>query len=304
MAELGLVDFVNIIDDSMPIFADTKLNNPKSFNKNKFSKSNPPAADSNCRLGVYTASNDSNNKNYKFFWGYKDHVLLDAKYGLPIFNYTATAEVRDTDAGLVLAEKANALLNLKGKVKNLIADKGFDSNPFYESIKSILGANVIAPIRSNAKTDLFDGKTPVCEAGLTMHKCGHIYRDSGIRFKYRCPFSQSKSKSCPCNHPDFAKPVKNKGCIKYKLIKAANLRNCVDRNSPAFISLYSKRSAIERYNSRFKFLENEKAYVRNLGSISAIVSISHICLQLVAIVSAKNNDFLNIRSLAKLKKVA
>jgi transposase len=304
MLEYGLVDFENLIEDSTPIFANTKQNNPKSFAKNKFSKTNRPVSDSNCCLGVHTASNNSGNKDYEFFWGYKDHVLLDSKYGLPIFNLTLAANTADVKAGEALAEKAAALINFDDRVKNLIADKAYDSNPFYESIKRILGANVIAPLKSNAKTALFNGDIPVCDAGLTMHKDGHIYRKSGVRFKFCCPFKNSKSKNCPCNHPDFLKSAKNKGCIKWMCVKAANPRNSADRNSPAFKFLYAKRTAIERYNSRFKFLNNERAYVRNLRSVSAIVSISHICLQLTAIVSAKDANLKLVRSLSALKRAA
>ena len=304
MAELGLVDFENLALDSMPIFANTKLNNPKSFSKNKFDKNKLPAADSNCRLGIHTASNDSNNKDYKPFWGYKNHVLLDIKHGLPIFAITATANLHDVKAGETLIRHANSLIGLKGKVQHLIGDKAFDSNPFYEAVMNVIGASVIAPLRSNSKINIFDGSIPLCDAGLLMHKCGHIYRESGIRFKFACPFRQSKSKSCPCNHPNFQKDVKNKGCIKYMCIKAANLRNSVDRDSPYFKSLYSKRSAVERYNSRFKYMDNERAYVRSLRSVSAIASISHICLQLTAIIAAKVDNLKLIRSLARLKRAS
>jgi transposase len=304
MHELGLVDFKDLVEDSMPIFANTKLNNPKSFSKNRFKKSQTPAGDSNCKLGVHSASNDSNNKDFEFFWGYKDHVLLDALYGLPIFNLTLTANTSDVKAGEILARQAEAHIGLKGNVRHLIADKAYDSNPFYEAIKEILGAKVIAPLRSNAKTQLFDGTVPVCEAGLTMHRCGRIYRDSGVRYKFTCPLRGSSDKPCPCNHPNSLKLSKNKGCIKYRLVKAANLRNCTNRDLPSFKRLYAKRSSIERYNSRFKFLDNEKASVRNLNSVSALVSISHVCLQLTAIVSAKDKNFDLIRSLAALKRSA
>jgi len=304
MADLGLVDFKNLLVDSMPIFANTKLNNPKSFSKNRFAKDNCPAADSNCRLGVHSASNDSNNKDYEFFWGYKEHVLLDALHGLPIFKLTRTANCADVTIGEELAKKATELLGLKGKVKNLIGDKAFDSNPFYIAIKKSLGANVIAPLRANSKTAIFDGALPVCEAGCVMHRDGHIYREERVRFKFSCPFKSSKKKSCPIDHPNYHKLAKNKGCIKWMCVKAANLRNCADRNSPAFKALYALRSGIERYNSRFKYMDNERAYVRNLHSVSAISSISHICLQLIAIASAKEHNLKLLRSLASLKRTS
>jgi transposase len=304
MLDLKLVDLKNLITDSTPIFANTKLNNPKYFTKNKFSKTNNPVASPNCRLGIHSASNDSNNKNYKFFWGYKDHILLDAKYGLPVFNLTMNADTHDVKAGEELIKQADSYIVFNNRVKSLICDKAYDSNPFYEFIKKTLGANVIAPLKSNSKTTLFNDSVPVCEAGLSMHRCGRIYRESGIRFKFSCPFRNSKSKSCPCNHPAFQKNVKYKGCIKYMCLKAANLRNCTDRDSPSFKSLYSKRSAIERYNARFKFMENEKAFLHSKKSISTIVSISHICSQLIAIVSAKNHALEFVRSLAGIKRVA
>lgn len=304
MCELGLVDFENLIEDSTPIFANTKLNNPKSFAKNKFSKANQPKSDSDCRLGVHTASNDSNNRDYEFFWGYKDHILVDAKYGLPIFNLTLPANTADVKAAETLIQNAADFLALYGKVKNLIADKGYDSNPFYEFVKNTLCANVIAPLKSNAKTALFKGDIPLCEAGLTMHKDGHVYRKSGVRFKFCCPYKNSKSKICPCDNPNFHKQSKTKGCIKWMCIKAANLRNAADRDSIAFKALYKKRTAIERYNSRFKFLANEQAYVRNINSVSSIVSFSHICLQLTAIAAVKDNKLTLIRSLDGLKKSA
>jgi hypothetical protein len=231
-------------------------------------------------------------------------VLLDAKYGLPIFNLTLPANCADVKAGEEVARRAASLLKLKGKVQYLIGDKAFDSNPFYEAVKVILGANVIAPLRSNATTDLFNDTIPVCEAGLVMHRDGHQYRMDRVRFKFCCPFKSSKSKSCPCNHPNFFKSAKSKGCIRWMCVKAANLRNCVDRNSPAFKALYSLRSGIERYNARFKYMDNEKAYVRNLRSVSAVASISHICLQLIAIVSAKEHHLQLLRSLASLKRAA
>jgi len=110
MVELGLVDLQNLIEDSTPIFANTKQNNPKSFTKNRFSKAKQPKADSDCRLGVHSASNDSTNKNYEFYWGYKDHILVDAKHGLPVANLTLPANITDANAGEILINKTNNIL--------------------------------------------------------------------------------------------------------------------------------------------------------------------------------------------------
>lgn len=67
LSELGIIDTSFIGLDSTPQKANTKLNNPKSFVKNKFSKDNKPKADKDCCLGVHTASNQHNEKNYEFY---------------------------------------------------------------------------------------------------------------------------------------------------------------------------------------------------------------------------------------------
>ena len=83
--EMKLIDGSFSSLDSTPNAANTKQNNPKSFMPNKFDKDNHPKSDKDCSLGVHTASNQHNDKNYEFYWGYKNHVLSDCITGLPIY---------------------------------------------------------------------------------------------------------------------------------------------------------------------------------------------------------------------------
>ena len=73
--------------DATPAKANVSNNNPKSFKNDKFSKASPPKADKDCRLGVQTASNQHNEKKYEFYWGYKNHILVDCISGLPICEF-------------------------------------------------------------------------------------------------------------------------------------------------------------------------------------------------------------------------
>ena len=77
LSKEGIVDTSFIGLDSTPVSANTSQNNPKSFLSNKFKPRNQPRADSDCKLGVHTASNQTNEKKYEFYWGYKNHVLVD-----------------------------------------------------------------------------------------------------------------------------------------------------------------------------------------------------------------------------------
>ena len=66
LAEKGIVDTSFIGLDSTPISANTSQNNPKSFVSKKFKPDNQPSADTDCKLGVQTASNQANEKKYEF----------------------------------------------------------------------------------------------------------------------------------------------------------------------------------------------------------------------------------------------
>ena len=100
LSKEGIVDTSFIGLDSTPVSANTSQNNPKSFLSNKFKPGNQPRADSDCKLGVHTASNQTNEKKYEFYWGYKNHVLVDCISGLPIYEMTTTAEVHDATVAL------------------------------------------------------------------------------------------------------------------------------------------------------------------------------------------------------------
>ena len=107
--ELGIVDASFIGLDSTPVMANTKQNNPKSFAKNKFSKENHPKSDPDCTLGVHSASNQHNERKYEFYWGYKNHVLVDCITGLQLYEQTTTADTADSAVALDILKKPTAI---------------------------------------------------------------------------------------------------------------------------------------------------------------------------------------------------
>lgn len=82
--------------DSASVVANTSQNNPESFLSNKFRPNNQPKADIDCKLGVHNASKQTNEKKYEFYWGYKNHVLVDCISGLPIYEMTTPANASDS----------------------------------------------------------------------------------------------------------------------------------------------------------------------------------------------------------------
>lgn len=186
--ELGVLDASFIRLDSTPIAASTAQNNPKAFGKSKFDPENHPRNDPDCALGVHTASNQHNEKNYEFYWGYKNHILVDCISGLPICELTTPANVADSTVALDILSAADKVIPVRECT--FIADKGYDAKAIYNAVRDVYQGQAVIPLnRRNAKDP---AKLPVgnllCEAGLAMHKDGKTSDNGRTRQKFCCPF--------------------------------------------------------------------------------------------------------------------
>lgn len=211
----GIVDASFIGLDSTPISANTRYNNPKSFAKNKFSKKNPPKRDRDCALGVHSASNQHNERRYEFYWGYKSHVLVDCISGLPLYELTTPANTPDSNVAAEILANANQTISLQNC--SFIADKGYDARSIYNTVKDVYDGEAFIPLKnySTKNSKKLASGNPICEAGLAMHKDGKTTDNGRTRQKYCCPFRQSKTGQCPCNHRNWNNGKKNRGCTKY-----------------------------------------------------------------------------------------
>lgn len=251
LADKELLDTSFIGFDSTPVTTNTSQNNLKSFLSNKFKPDNLPKANADCKLGVHTASNQSNEKNYEFYWGYKNHILVDCISGLPIYEITTTADVYDSSVALDVLADTHAFLPITECT--FLTDKGYDAKNIYNQIHALYKGECIIPLnkRNTKNSKLLPQKNPVCEAGLAMWKDGKFSDCGRTRQKFCCPLKSSKDADCPRHHKNFYNGKKHRGCTKYITIPD-NLRLSADRNSKYFKSTYSLRIECERYNSRFK----------------------------------------------------
>ena len=283
--DMGIVDASFIAIDSTPIAANTTQNNPKSFSKNKFDPQNHPKNDVDCKLGVHTASNQHNEKNYEFFWGYKSHVVVDCISGLPLCELTTTAEVANQSVAVDLLENTNETIPIQKCT--LIADKGYDIKKIYNTVKNIYDGDCVSPLnpRNQRKTKTLPVGNIVCEAGFAMHKDGKDSSGGRCRQKYCCPFKNSKNDSaCTCSHKNYFNGKKNRGCTKYITIPA-DYRLSIDRSCISFKKIYAMRTEIERYNARFKKTSQERMWVRSFNAVQNLASLAHIALLSVAFVA-------------------
>lgn len=303
LAKLGIIDTSFIGLDSTPVAANTSHNNPKSFRKDKFKKENHPKADRDCGLGVHTASNQHNEKNYEFYWGYKNHVLVDCITGLPIFELTTTADVADCTVALDILKRTDKFLPVRECC--FIADKGYDIKDIYNTVKTVYQGECFIPINPrNTKTpELLPLGNPICDAGLAMHRDGTFSSRGRTQQKFCCPFKRtSHIHDCPCNHTAFKKG-KNTGCTKYVTIPD-DYRLSINRDTADFKSIYSLRTECERYNSRFKSSGQERLWVRNGKSAATLNSIAHISLLAIALAAVVTRSEVSYRCLKTVKRVA
>ena len=287
-------NFVGI--DSMPLFANTKLNNPNAFHKP--SDSRLPAADKDCRRGAHAASNMPKDKKVYFYFGYKEHVALDCSSGLPIASITTPANVADSSEALPLLHKAHTVLPLYGG--NFLADKGYDTKAIYNSVRDVFAMTPFIPLNSrNTKKTLFSNGRLLCPAGLMMNKAGTSKDCGRVRQRFYCPLRCSKDQDCPCQNPNFSKE-KKRGCEQWVTLPS-DFRLSIDRRSHAFKKVYKKRTCCERYNSRFKAAGNARLWVRSLAAVSNMNTLTHITLLAVAWAAVLTNRQSEMNCLKKLK---
>lgn len=303
LTEEGIIDTSFIGLDSTPVAANTSQNNPKSFLSNKFKPDNQPKTDPDCRLGVHTASNQPNEKNYEFYWGYKNHVLVDCISGLPIFELTTTAEVADSTVALSILADTHAFLPVTECT--FLADKGYDVKNIYNQVKKLYDGECIISLnkRNTKNPKLLPQGNPLCEAGLAMWKDGKFSDRNCTRQKFCCPLKSSPNADCPCHHKNFYNGKKHCGCTKYITIPD-DLRLSIDRGSKYFKSNYSLHTECERYNSRFKNTGQERMWVRNKSSVTNLNTLAHISLLAVSVAAITTHSGQSYRRLKAVKRTA
>ncbi len=208
--------------DSCPVFAPVKENNLKTIVKDRFLKTKLPKGASDARLGIYVTFPSENQKKISYFWGYKNHVLIDALSELPVSEVTKPANIHDSNLPIPQLRHFKDTFCLSTEA--VIADSAFDSANIIEFIvkelnaKPVIAKNPRANQTQNLKISSNKGTT-TCIAGFEMLSRGIFYDKSQNRkrHKFICPIRGSKKFAkkvsiCPWWHTKF---LNGSGCITY-----------------------------------------------------------------------------------------
>lgn len=171
----------------------------------------------------------------KFWYGYKANLLVDTVSQYIVAGETCSAHVSDQRPAIMLLKRLQERFP-DLKVKHVLADKGYDSEPVYRQIRE-LGAFPIIPLIHRTKLPLREDKhyRPLCEQG-------HPYRYDSYDPK-RGTVKFTRPKECTTC------PLLAQGCqkvIKIRMETDVRKYTAPGRGSEKFAELFKQRTAIER----------------------------------------------------------
>ena len=273
--------------DSSAISSPVRENNLKTAVADRFNKNRYPKADPEARLGAYRFFVGSGTQKIRYFWGYRNHVVVDFDTELPLWEKTYPANRHESRFAIPLLEACSHRLRLP--IQIVCADSGYDSEKILAYIIEKLHAQPI--IASNKRyqppSDFHvKGKEVFCPANLPMvHKGRMTPKKTGITYRqYCCPLHYRKKirqrfLMCPADHPKF---LSQKGC-NYLVRETPSYRSQIDYGSSRFKELYKNRTSVERVFSRLLSIAMQEPSVRGLQTTQNYCSIAHITVLLVAV---------------------
>ena len=248
-----------------------------------YSHSNPNRKRVRDPEASWTAKNSARGKGgeKEWFWGYKLHMVADAKWGVPLAQVVTTAKRNDSPLLPTVMERAGVLHEWWKPVVAL-ADRGYDaaSNHDYLIKRGILP--IIKIRKTTAAKGLYGGiytkeGVPTCLGQVPMEyvtshpEFGHLYRcrPGG------CHLADSfKGGVLYCDSEVWEDPKEN-----------PRLFGVIRRDSEAWKALYTKRQAIERV---FKSLKESRRLnrhcVRGLRQVTLHAMMSVLTFQATALV--------------------
>jgi len=278
--------------DSCPLPSPVRENNLKTAVRDRFNKRRWPPGDPTARLGVLTSFARGDSRKVVYFWGYRNHVVVDTETELPLWEQTAPADRKESPLAVPLLRAL--LRRLALPVQAVCADTAYDADALLKFIVDELQAQpVVAPHpRRHANPDFrVQGAAVVCPANLDMFRRGKMTpRRTGISYiQFSCPIHYDRSLQqrflvCPAAHPKF---FQQKGC-NYLLRTSPNIRAQIPYGSEAFQQLYRERTAVERVFSRLLTLAMQDLPTRGFDSARNLCTIAHITVLLVALAAHRN----------------
>ena len=222
------------------------------------------------------------NEHKKWVWGYRLNLVVDATWELPVAKQTSLHSESEKAVVIPLLSKAKSEFPWFNP-QAVICDKGYDSSTIYESIVKDIGADPIINMRGRAGGDSPEitgsSAAPCCPGGLPL-----IYRswDKEKGLQYQCPERTGRA-ICPLAEKCtikmmWVKPVHDYRRFGYR----------IKRGTEEFKTIYRKRVAVERVNSRLKDKRRLEAHCfRGLEKINLHCTLAVLTMNAMALAKVR-----------------
>ncbi len=295
----NIISGKHLVMDSCPIVAKVRENNFKtSLLQNRFDKTQRPKGDPDARLGILIHFPQPSKTQIRYFWGYRNHIIVDAQEEIPLWEITHPADVSEVHPAIPMLKKTKETFSLL--IETVSGDAYYDSEKILRFIIKDLNAQAIIPRNprtEQSRTYIRKGDDLYCQANLPLHRKGKMtVKRTGITYlQYCCPIYFGKERQkyllCPVSHPKF---TNQKGCnVLIRL--TPSIRERIDYGSQTFKELHKKRTSVERVFSRLLSITMQEPPVIGIESIRNYCTIAHITVLLVALAAKRSGHRDKIR---------
>jgi len=247
LINLNIISGEYLSIDSCTILAKVKENNLKTNVKDRFNKHLICKGDPDAKLCVMVTFSKSI-KEISYFWGYCDHVVIDAQPELPVWNITKPANVHDSVMFIPIFNLIQKEFHFD--ISAVLGDGIYDTAAILEYIINTLKAKpriTQNPRNTQDQTERKISKSgnPFFDASLEMLYNRTFYDKEQNRWsrKWVCPLHHSKKYqyqfiACPLFHPKY---FNQKGCYAYIRIDK-DIRTKIDYSSESFKKDFNLRT--------------------------------------------------------------
>ncbi|MBC7341396.1 MAG: transposase [Clostridia bacterium] len=262
---------------------------------------------------VYRGKKEDGSPWEKVFpwFGYKLHLVVDATYEIPVgFSVTKASAGEVKEAHRLLEEMAKKSPEAMKKCRYFLGDRGYDDGKLITKLWADYGIKPLIDIRnlwrdreenrlvSGQKNVVYNYKGQVyCHCQKTDKRPAMAYggfeKDRGT-LKYRCPARHYGTKCAGIEE------CRVKSGVRIPLKEDRRIFTPLVRSSYRWKSLYKKRTAVERVNSRLdRAFGFEQHYIRGLEKMQTRCTLALIVMLVMALGRVKEKDRKNLRSLVK-----
>ena len=263
------------------------------FHKSKVNKQDDERAEHEANSSCKTYYMKDGTTKKEWHYGYRAHIICDAKYGLPIHWKTTPAnnsEQKELDKMLEDMEKSEEKYKLD-KMKNLMADAGYDNGERNKKLKEEYNINPVIDIRHMWKEDTY---REVEKQMLAYNEDGEVFliQDLGKYEKLKYLGYDKEN-----NALRYGRYTKGKKVYRVPLSTDYRIFVPIARDSKKFKTKYKMRTEVERLNGRLDrdYMFNDH-FIRGQRKMEIMLDISFLVMLTMAKGHIKNKKE-NIRSL-------